>query len=81
MTRTTSDPHHAWTQQFTAELRLRHVEDQHVHDAVGRLREHLTGRDDDRRRARHDHRGEPLRSDRSRGPPCRPHPAEVSDGR
>lgn len=42
MTETTKDPHHRWVEEFADELRLRHVEETQVSDALGNVREHLT---------------------------------------
>lgn len=42
MTETTKDPHHWWIKEFTDELRLRHVEEAHVSEALDGVREHLS---------------------------------------
>lgn len=42
MTETAHDPHAAWMKRFADELRLRHVEQEHIDTALDSIREHLT---------------------------------------
>lgn len=42
MSETTKDPYHRWINDFTDELRLRHIDKTHVSDALDGVREHLS---------------------------------------